>query len=100
MYLIGCVGKTWTSFVFCLTSLNRINISHNWSNNFEIHFWLLCHHYCPSNYFSPLNSSDLKAPLVASFSSLMFLTAGLKLTISYLSSATQRPDSREASTQS
>ena len=50
--------------------------------------------------FSPLNSSDLKAPLVASFSSLMFLTAGLKLTISYLSSPTQRPDSRDASTQS
>ena len=61
---------------------------------------LLWHQYCPSNYCSPRNSSDLKAPLVASFSNLMFLTAGLKLTISYLSSATHRPDSREASTQS
>ena len=32
--------------------------------------------------YSPLNNSDLKAPLVASFSDLIFLTAGLKLTIS------------------
>ena len=49
---------------------------------------------------SPLNSSDLNSPVVASFSLLMFLTAGLKLTISYLSSLTHRPDSSEASTQS
>ena len=72
-------------------------------NNFETHFGYFDINIALANfinYCSPLNSSDLKAPLVASFSSLMFLTAGLKLTISYFSSATQRPDSREASTQS
>ena len=48
----------------------------------------------------PLNSSDLNSPLFAFLSSLIFLTAGLKLIISKVSSSTQRSASREARAQS
>ena len=49
----------------------------------------------------PLNNSDLNSPpLFDSFSNLIFLTAGLKLTISNGSSLTQVPFSKEDRIQS